>query len=112
MDAITRGKPIQSLTLDSGRVKLFAEAFGVSLRELAKFMGCDHAYLLRVLQKKQRISTKYMTKLLDVLQELARSKPLSPFAFLRELPSPAAATVSSPLTETQLRAVDPAGVVA
>lgn len=87
MDAITRGKPIQNVVVDSERVKLFAEAFGVSLRELAKLMGCDHAYLLRILQRKQRISAKYMTRLLESLQELARTRSLAPFAFLLE-PSP------------------------
>jgi transcriptional regulator with XRE-family HTH domain len=102
MDAITRGTPLKSIWIDDDKVRLFLEAFDVSLRELARRMGCDHAYLLRVLRKKQQISTRYATRLVEVLQEIARTNPLAPFAFMREMPSAAATTALGPAPLPQI----------
>lgn len=112
MDAITRGTPLKSICVDDAKVRLFLEAFGVSLRELARRMGVDHAYLLRVLRQKQQISTRYATRLVEVLQEIARTNPLSPFAFMRELPIAQAPAAGVPATIPQLQAVPPAEAVA
>ena len=96
MDAIARGTPLKSIWIDDDKVRLFLEAFGVSLRELARRMGCDHAYLLRVLRKKQQISTRYAARLVEVLQEIARTNPLAPFAFMREMPAAPATAAAIP----------------
>ncbi len=112
MDAITRGIPLKSICLDDAKVRLFLEAFGVSLRELARRMGCDHAYLLRVLRQKQQISTRYATRLVEVLQEFARTAPLSPFAFMRELTLAQAPPAASPEPLPQFLAVPPSEAVA
>ena len=79
--------------MDGDKVRLFAEAFGVSLREIARRIGCDHAYLLRVIRGKQNISARYATRLIEVLQGMARSEPLAPFAFMREIAPQAPAEV-------------------
>ncbi len=105
MDAITRGMPLKSIWVDDAKVRLFLEAFGVSLRELARRMGCDHAYLLRVLQRKQQISTRYAARLVEVLQELARTSPIAPFAFMRELPAVEAPEAATPVALPQITAV-------
>ena len=102
MDAITRGKPLQSIVVDDAKVRLFLEAFGVSLRELARRMGCDHAYLLRILRKRQAISTRYATRLVEVLQELARTQTLAPFAFMREQAPSLVAPVEGPVQPASL----------
>lgn len=112
MDAITRGTPLKSIVVDDAKVRLFLEAFGVSLRELARRMGCDHAYLLRVLGRKQSMSARYATRLVEVLEEIARTNTLAPFAFMRELP---AAQIVAPATAAplpQLQAVPPSEAVA
>ena len=112
MDAITRGTPLKSIWIDDDKVRLFLEAFDVSLRELARRMGCDHAYLLRVLRKKQQISTRYATRLVEVLQEIARTTPLSPFAFMREFPAAQVPAAAGPATLPQLQAIPPSVAVA
>jgi transcriptional regulator with XRE-family HTH domain len=112
MDAITRGTPLKSILVDDAKVRLFLEAFGVSLRELARRMGCDHAYLLRVLGRKQSMSARYSTRLVEVLQELARTAPLSPFAFMRELPADQAPATAAPAPMPPLQAVAPTEAVA
>ncbi len=112
MDAITRGTPLKSIWIDDDKVRLFLEAFDVSLRELARRMGCDHAYLLRVLRKKQQISTRYATRLVEVLQELARTTPLSPFAFMRELPVAQVPAATVPALLPQIQVIPPSVAVA
>ncbi len=112
MDAITRGTPLKSIAVDDLKVRLFLEAFGVSLRELARRMGCDHAYLLRVLRKKQQISTRYATHLVEVLQEIARTIPLSPFVFMRELPAAQVPAAAVQMPIPQLQAIPPSVAVA
>jgi transcriptional regulator with XRE-family HTH domain len=107
MDAITRGTPLKSIAVDDLKVRLFLEAFGVSLRELARRMGCDHAYLLRVLRQKQQISARYATRLVEVLQEIARTNPLSPFAFMRELPAAQAPAAAAPAAAAPAAAAPP-----
>jgi transcriptional regulator with XRE-family HTH domain len=112
MDAITRGTPLKSIWIDDDKVRLFLEAFDVSLRELARRMGCDHAYLLRVLRKKQQISTRYATRLVEVLQEIARTNTLAPFAFMRELPAAQVPAAAVQATLPQLQAIPPSVAVA
>ena len=97
MERIIRGKPLKTVFVDGDKVRLFAEAFGVSLREIARRIGCDHAYLLRVTRGKQHISARYATRLVDVLQEIARSEPLAPFAFMQEI-APMAPAEVHPMT--------------
>lgn len=112
MDAITRGTPLKSIWIDDDKVRLFLEAFSVSLRELARRMGCDHAYLLRVLRKKQQISTRYATRLIEVLQEIPRTNPLAPFAFMREMPASETTTATTPTSIPQLQPAPAAEAVA
>jgi hypothetical protein len=112
MDAITRGTPLKSIFVDDLKVRLFLEAFDVSLRELARRMGCDHAYLLRVLGQKQQLSTRYATRLVAVLGEIARTNPLAPFAFMREMPPTQASMAPASGPIPQLQAVPPSEAVA
>ena len=99
MERIIRGKPLKTVFVDGDKVRLFAEAFGVSLREIARRIGCDHAYLLRVIRGKQHISARYATRLVEVLQEIARSEPLAPFAFMREKTPAEVHSIVSPPTQ-------------
>ena len=85
MDRIQRGTPLKSVLLDADKLRLFAEAFGVSLREIARRMEVSNGYVDKIL-KDRRISAPKAEKLVQVLQQIARKKRLSPFAFLRELP--------------------------
>ena len=102
MERIIRGKPLKTVFVDGDKVRLFAEAFGVSLREIARRVGCDHAYLHRVLRGKQHISARYAARLVEVLQAIARSEPLAPFAFMREIaPNPPAEVRPMPALEGQ-----------
>ena len=102
MERISRGKPLKTVVVDGDKIRLFAEAFGVSLREVARRIGCDHAYLLRVIRGKQHISARYATRLVQVLQDIARSEPLAPFAFMREIAPKAPAEVHAmPSSEGQ-----------
>jgi transcriptional regulator with XRE-family HTH domain len=112
MDAITRGTPLKSIFVDDQKVRLFLEAFDVSLRELARRMGCDHAYLLRVLRQKQQISIRYATRLVEVLGEIARTNPLAPFAFMRETPAAQAPAAAAPVPLAELKAIPPSEAVA
>jgi transcriptional regulator with XRE-family HTH domain len=112
MDAITRGTPLKSIWVDDAKVRLFLEAFDVSLRELARRMGCDHAYLLRVLRKRQQISTRYATRLVEVLQDIARTTPLSPFSFMREMAADQVRSAAIPTPLPEIRAAVPPQAVA
>ena len=97
MDTIRRGTPLKNVFVDDAKIRLFSEAFGVSIREIARRMGVSHAYLFQVL-KGRAISAPRAQRLVEVLGEIARTVPMSPFAFLREaVPGPAQAA-GAPMT--------------
>lgn len=81
MDPIRPGKTLRNVIVDQAKVRLFCEAFGVSIRELARRMDVSHAYLFKAFRA-SAISAPKAQRLVEVLQDIARSAPLSPFAFL------------------------------
>jgi len=98
MEAIRRGTPLRNVFVDDAKVRLFSEAFGVSIREIARRMGVSHAYLFQVM-KGRAISAPRAQALVEVLGEIAHTVSLSPFAFLRETISatnPASLTPTTP----------------
>ena len=90
MDPITRGKPLKSICVDSAKVRLFAESYGVSIREIARRMGVSNTLLLRILRH-EGVSPARAAKLVEVLGEIGRTMPLAPFSFLMEIPDQEAA---------------------
>ena len=94
MDPITRGKPLKSICVDDAKVRLFAESYGVSLREIAKRMGVSNTYLLKILRH-EGVSPAKAAKLVEVLGEIGRTMPLAPFSFLMEIPDQEAARSTS-----------------
>ena len=88
MDPIIRGKPLKSICVDSAKVRLFAESYGVSIREIARRMGVSNTLLLKILRH-EGVSPVKAAKLVEVLGEIGRTMPLAPFSFLMEI-TPAA----------------------
>ena len=83
MERISRGKPRKPLFIDEAKLLLFAECFGVPLREIAQKLGTSHAAFLSLL-KSRRVSAARGARLARVLQEIARTRPLSPSTFVKE----------------------------
>ena len=98
MGPITRGKPLKSICIDSAKVRLFAESYGVSLREIARRMGVSNSGLQKILSL-QGVNPTKAAKLVDVLGEIGRTMPLAPFSFLMEIPDQAASSGSHPTSE-------------
>jgi|GEM_PF-3727894 len=99
MDSISRGEPLTNAVVDAEAVRLFSRAYGVSIREIARRMGRSNTYLSLAINHGKRVSAEFATQLVVVLEEIARTRPLAPYAIIRYLPAisePAASTALVP----------------
>ena len=83
MERVRRGKANTPLFIDEDKLLLFAECFGVPMREIAQKLGMSHAAFMSLLRTR-RVSAARAAKLTRVLQAFARTRPLTPTTFVKE----------------------------